>query len=214
MAGGSDPVAFRPDLPLTCLGADCHSSGPASMLHHMQIALCTDRAAQTSAVFKEGHYPKNLKAKIQDAFNLATVKAARAIGMGDQIGSIAVGKLADLVLFDTSSPTMTCAAEQDPLATVVRHAGVREVDTVIVGGRIRKQHGHLQPSDITKGCEQGEFFLAGAEATLEGLIQWPDVAKQLSRSRNNIQRRIDGVSSEVAKNKVLALMGGLDDILV
>lgn len=214
MASGADPIAFRPDLPLTCLGADCHSSGPASMLHQMQIALSCDRAEQASSTFKEGHYPKNFRAKLQDAFNLATIKAARAVRMDDQIGSIAVGKLADLVLFDSATPAMTCAAEQDPLVAVVRHAGVREVDTVIVGGRIRKQNGILQACDIAQGCEEGQFSLYSAGQPQEGLMNWKDVAKKLAASREAIETKIRSVNSQLAKDKLFALMGGLEGVLV
>lgn len=213
MASGADPVAFREDLPLTCLGADCHSCGSVSMIHQMQMALASDRGMKNCKTFAEGHYPKKMRATIQDAFNLATIKAARAIGMEKDIGSIAVGKLADLVIFDTGSPSIGCAAEHDALTAIVRHAGVREVDTVIVGGKIRKQNGKLQNVHLEEGQEVGFGLKHDRLESKEGL-SWREVAKELSRSRSEIQEKINKVNKELAKDKLMAIMGDLQDILV
>ncbi|KAJ4269411.1 hypothetical protein NW764_014190 [Fusarium oxysporum] len=213
MASGADPVAFREDLPLTCLGADCHSCGPASMMHQMQIALASDRGSQNSKTFAQGHYPKKMRATVQEAFNLATIKAARAINMDKDIGSIAVGKLADLVIFDTTSPSLNCAADHDPLTAIVRHAGIREVETVIIGGQIRKQNGILHNVHLADGREAGFDFKHEAVDSKDGL-SWKEVAKELSRSRGEIQGRINKVNKELAKEKLIGMMGGLQDILV
>ncbi|KAM0546278.1 hypothetical protein ACHAPJ_010962 [Fusarium lateritium] len=214
MASGADPVAFRDDLPLTCLGADCHSCGPASMMHQMQMALASDRGKQNTTTFAEGHYPKKHRATVQEAFNLATIKAARAVRMDNDIGSIAVGKLADLVIFDTISPSLSCAADHDPLTAIVRHAGVREVETVIIGGQIRKHNGILQNVQLTEGFRQGGFELRHEAAETKERLSWKQVAKELSNSRIGIQGRIDKVNKDLAKSKLLGMMGGLEGVLV
>jgi len=213
MASGADPVAFREDLPLMCLGADCHSCGPVSMMHQMQIALASDRGMQNSTTFAQGRYPKKMRATVQKAFNLATIKAARAINMDKDIGSIAVGKLADLVIFDTTSPSISCAADHDPLTAIVRHAGVREVETVIIGGKVRKHNGRLKSVRLTEGREAG-FDLKLEAVDSKDELSWKEVAKQLSRSRSEIEGRINKVNKELAKEKLIAMMGGLKDILV
>ncbi|KAF5688819.1 cytosine deaminase [Fusarium circinatum] len=213
MASGADPVAFREDLPLTCLGADCHSCGPVSMMHQMQIALASDRGMQNLTTFAQGHYPKKMRATVQKAFNLATIKAARAINMDKDIGSVAVGKLADLVIFDTTSPSISCAADHDPLTAIVRHAGVREVETVIVGGKIRKHNGSLQTVHLAEGQEAG-LDLKHEAFNSKDELSWKEVAKELSRSRSEIEGRINKVNKELAKEKLIGMMGGLQDILV
>lgn len=211
MASGADPVAFRPDLPLTCLGADCHSCGPSSMLHQMQTALSADRGAQTSRTFAEGHYPRRFQATVQRAFNLATIQGARAVGMADQIGSIAVGKLADLVILDASTPSMGCAAHNDPLTAVVRQASVREVDTVIVGGRVCKRDGKLVDVDVSEACGKVGYPLPGGG---DGSWSWSQVAEKLRVSRDAVHERIGKVNKELAKKTLHGMMGGLDEILV
>ncbi|KAG5744112.1 hypothetical protein H9Q70_013179 [Fusarium xylarioides] len=195
MASGADPVAFREDLPLTCLGADCHSCGPVSMMHQMQMALASDRGSQNSKTFAEGHYPKKMRATVQKAFNLATIKAA--------VRSTWIRTL-DLLQW---------ATDHDPLTAIVRHAGVREVETVIVGGKVRKDNGSLQSVHLAEGREAGFDFKHEALDSKDGL-SWKEVAKELSRSRSEIESRINKVNKELAKEKLIGMMGGLQDILV
>ena len=68
--------------------------------------------------------------------------------MEEDLGSLAVGKIADLVVFDGDSPSMICASEQDPVAAIVLHSSVRDIDMVIVDGQIRKQNSKLLPVTI------------------------------------------------------------------
>lgn len=205
MASGQDPVAFREDLqPLTCLGADCHSAGPGNMLHQMQMAIAHNRASQANDTFNQGKYPARLKATVQAAFNLATVRGAKAIGMVNEIGSLHEGKLADIVIFDASTPAMTCAAEQDPLTAVVRHAGSREVDTVIIAGRVRKFQGNLLGVEIAQ--LKMESDLLSSKSNRKKTLSWLDVAKELRTSRQNINNRAQGASTEVVKNVFLKML--------
>ncbi|MFM8530338.1 MAG: amidohydrolase family protein, partial [Ilumatobacteraceae bacterium] len=59
---------------------------------------------------------------------LATIDAARALGIDDTTGSIEVGKRADLVLLDADSPTLTPA--YDPVSTIVYAASRADVTDV------------------------------------------------------------------------------------
>ncbi len=70
---------------------------------------------------------------------MATLGGARALGLGDRIGSLAPGKEADLVAVDLSSLfTQPCF---DPVAQLVYSAGRNQVSHVWVAGRLHLQNG-------------------------------------------------------------------------
>jgi cytosine/adenosine deaminase-related metal-dependent hydrolase len=68
------------------------------------------------------------------AVELATLHGARALGLEGEIGSLEVGKRADLVLFDTRRPEWR--ALFNPVNTLVYGADGRSVHTVVVDGRV------------------------------------------------------------------------------
>jgi cytosine/adenosine deaminase-related metal-dependent hydrolase len=65
---------------------------------------------------------------------LATLHGARALGLEGEIGSLEVGKRADLVLFDTRRPEWRTLF--NPVNTLVYGADGRSVHTVVVDGRV------------------------------------------------------------------------------
>jgi 5-methylthioadenosine/S-adenosylhomocysteine deaminase len=79
---------------------------------------------------------------------LATIKSAPCIGLEHKIGSLTPGKEADVVLLRKTDINMRAAP--DPIAAIVLHAGVANVDTVLVGGNIVKQHGKLTYGDLPR----------------------------------------------------------------
>lgn len=68
-----------------------------------------------------------------DAFAMATTVGARALGMQQHMGQLAVGMLADLVVFDFQHPHLTPLL--NPLGTLVHDACGRDVEHVFVDGR-------------------------------------------------------------------------------
>lgn len=70
----------------------------------------------------------------ESAIEMATINGAKALGLDDEIGSIEVGKKADLVLFDTKRPEWRTLF--NPVNNLVYNADGRSVHTVIVDGRI------------------------------------------------------------------------------
>jgi cytosine/adenosine deaminase-related metal-dependent hydrolase len=70
----------------------------------------------------------------ESAVEMATRLGAQALGQGDELGSIEVGKKADLVLFDTQRPEWQ--ALFNPVNNLVYNADGRSVHTVIVDGRV------------------------------------------------------------------------------
>jgi len=74
-----------------------------------------------------------------------TADSARAIGLGDRIGTLKPGKRADLVLFDGLAHLPESA---DPAGAIVACLGRSDVHTVIVDGRIVKRDGRLTTLDL------------------------------------------------------------------
>jgi cytosine/adenosine deaminase-related metal-dependent hydrolase len=70
----------------------------------------------------------------ESALEMATRLGAQALGQGDELGSIEVGKKADLVLFDTQRPEWQ--ALFNPVNNLVYNADGRSIHTVIVDGRV------------------------------------------------------------------------------
>ena len=192
------PVCFHPELYLhSSLGIDCHSNNSADILTQMRLALQTARGLYHKRFTDQKKAARKINATVQDAFNLGTVLGARAVGMEDQIGSLAVGKLADILVIDATSPAMVCAVEQDPVAALVQHASIRDIEMVIVDGQVRKEAGKLLPVTIdAKAAESG--------AGLEGMeVSWKDVARNLLRSRERIEARIRNIDFEECRKGMI-----------
>jgi 5-methylthioadenosine/S-adenosylhomocysteine deaminase len=68
-----------------------------------------------------------------EALEMATIRGAEAIGMGDDIGSLEVGKYADIVIHDPDAPGWN--PRGDTVLQLVWGADGRTVRDVIVGGR-------------------------------------------------------------------------------
>lgn len=171
------PVCFRADLPgidpICSLGVDCHSATSSSMANEMRVALQTARGIESETHIRDGQWPRNVSYKTVDVFNMATIQGARALCMEDEIGSIKVGKKADLVVFDTLSPAMSCVAQRDPVMAIVLHSNIRDVDTVLVDGEVRKLNGKLCP---VRGFE---WHGGNGFADTDRVIHWREVADRI-----------------------------------
>ena len=78
------------------------------------------------------HRPGALTAR--DAVWMATREGARALGLDDEIGSIAAGKRADFILVDRNRPHL--AIGNDPYSTLVYGARATDVRTTVVDGEV------------------------------------------------------------------------------
>lgn len=76
---------------------------------------------------------------------MATIGGARALGMGDRIGSLEVGKRADIAVVDATGAHMTPL--YDPYAALVYAANAADVRHVIVDGRIVVEDRRLLTAD-------------------------------------------------------------------
>jgi 5-methylthioadenosine/S-adenosylhomocysteine deaminase len=72
---------------------------------------------------------------------MATIDGARALGLDKEIGSIEVGKRADLALLNLE--TLHTTPHPDPVSTIVYSAEASDVETVIIDGRVVMRDGEL-----------------------------------------------------------------------
>jgi cytosine/adenosine deaminase-related metal-dependent hydrolase len=77
----------------------------------------------------------------ETVLEMATINGARALGLEHEIGSLEVGKKADLVVIDLNHLHTT--PSPNPVSSLVYAATGGEVDTVIVDGRIVVEQGQL-----------------------------------------------------------------------
>ena len=83
------------------------------------------------------------------ALELATLGGARALGLEAEIGSIEVGKCADLIALDLSGPHAQ-PDDADLISRIVYSARAGDVRHVIVDGRIVVQDGELKTADVAE----------------------------------------------------------------
>ncbi|MFX0096155.1 MAG: amidohydrolase [Candidatus Hodarchaeota archaeon] len=71
---------------------------------------------------------------IDEILGMATIGGARALGLEKEIGSLQVGKIADIILVNTRKPHLT--PSNNHKANLVYSANGADIDTVIIDGRI------------------------------------------------------------------------------
>src|SRR5262249_18714780 len=70
----------------------------------------------------------------QQVLRMATIDGARAVGLENEIGSIEIGKKADLVLLDTND--FFASPIHDPVSSIVYSALGHEPTLVVIDGKI------------------------------------------------------------------------------
>jgi 5-methylthioadenosine/S-adenosylhomocysteine deaminase len=102
---------------------------------------------------------------------MATVNAAAAVGLRDQIGSLEAGKRADITVFDVSHPPVN--GWHRPVSSLVFSATGADADTVLVNGQVQLLNGQPAFSDEAAVLEDARAI---ARTLLEktNLTDYPD----------------------------------------
>ena len=119
-----------------CIGTD----GAAS--NNDQDLLSEARSATLAA---KGSSGDATALNLQQTLQMMTLNGARALDLEDQIGSIKVGKQADLVAFDLSDPFIQPLA--DPLSALF-YTQRAQVDQVWIDGQLKVDQGRIAGLDI------------------------------------------------------------------
>ena len=104
---------------------------------------------------------------------MATIDAAKALGLENDLGSLEVGKKADIVLVDMRKPHLYPPTM--PVTKLAHFATAADVDTVIVDGRVlmrERRISHLDEAAILDQAEE-EARLAFERTCLSHLLTEP-----------------------------------------
>ncbi|MFE7543455.1 amidohydrolase family protein [Streptomyces platensis] len=121
----------------TGLGADAVTSAPGDMFSQMRAALMSSHFDGNGD--GEADAPT---VKAADVLRMATAEGAATLGLADEVGSLGIGKRADLVLLRADALNLAPVAH-DPIGAVVTAAHPGNIDTVLVDGRPVKRNGKL-----------------------------------------------------------------------
>ena len=94
----------------------------------------TNRSMYLAAVLIKDAKGDPTQIPAEKALELATIDGAKALGLDSQIGSLEVGKKADIVMYDTLRPEWQSLF--NPVNSLVYNADGRSVKTVMVNGRV------------------------------------------------------------------------------
>lgn len=134
----------------------------------LRVALGTDSAASNNVLdmFREMKYAALLQRAfhrdatlwpVRSVLEAATRNGAVALGLADQIGSLEIGKRADLILISLDRPHLAIGRPRnaEELARkIVFSATAADVDTSIVEGRILMLHRQVISLDVKSVCEK------------------------------------------------------------
>ena len=145
-----------------CSVAHCPSSNlklangfaPVSALltQGVNVGLGTDGAASNNrldmfaemrlaALLAKGKSNRADELPAYQTLQMATLNSAKALGLGDRIGSLVKGKMADITAVDFSAPELSPC--YDPVSHLVYSAGREHVSHVWVDGKILVKEGKL-----------------------------------------------------------------------
>ena len=132
--------------------ANGYSPVSALLRQGINVGLGTDGAASNNrldmfgemrltALLAKGQSNRADELPAYQALQMATLNGAKALGLGDRIGSLVKGKMADITAVDFSAPELSPC--YDPVSHLVYSAGREHVSNVWVDGKILVKEGKL-----------------------------------------------------------------------
>jgi cytosine/adenosine deaminase-related metal-dependent hydrolase len=125
------------------VGCDNVSAGDAQNLFQAMKLVCSMSAAKDAEASR---------VTAQHAFEYATTGGARLLRLEAEIGTIEVGKAADLTLLDATDPAYVPLT--NPVRQIVYSECGRGVDTVLVDGEIVVEKGRIKTIDWDALCAE------------------------------------------------------------
>ena len=108
-----------------CIGTDgAASNNSLNLFHEMSLLALIHKGVKKT--------PQCISAA--QNFRIATINGAKALGLSEEIGSLEVGKKADIAILNLNTPSLT--PRNNLLAGLSYSANGSEVETVIIDGKI------------------------------------------------------------------------------
>ena len=131
----------------------------------VNVALGTDGSASNNNVnlFEEMHLAALVNKAINDntesvpaqqVLRMATINGAKALGLEKEIGSLEVGKRADLILLDANKPHYY--PRHNPVSSIAYSAQAADVSTVLVNGKVLMENYKVKTIDVEETMREGE----------------------------------------------------------
>jgi 5-methylthioadenosine/S-adenosylhomocysteine deaminase len=127
LASGVSPV---PEMRSTGIAVGLGTDGPAGSNNDLDLMEEMDLAAKLAKITKMDPLALNAKAVVE----MATIDGARALHLEKEIGSLEVGKKADLILISLDEPN--AVPMYDIYAQLAYALKADDVQTVVIGGRV------------------------------------------------------------------------------
>lgn len=104
-----------------------------------------------AAILNKGITKDSTMVSAIEAIKMATINGAKALGIDDKVGSIEVGKCADIILLDLNKPHLY--PRYNLISSLIYSAQASDVDTVIVDGNILMENRKLTTINLKEVLE-------------------------------------------------------------
>jgi 5-methylthioadenosine/S-adenosylhomocysteine deaminase len=145
LASGIAPV---PEMLRAGITVGLGSDGPASSNNHSLF-----HAMKFAALIQKGVHRDATIMTAEKALEMATIDGARAVGLEAEIGSIEIGKKADLALV---APSAFMTPIHDPVSALVYSAVGHETSLVVIDGRLVMRDGNILSVDERSVREEAQ----------------------------------------------------------
>ncbi len=144
LASGIAPISkFRTSKVNVALGTDgASSNNNLNMMEEMHLAAMISCVSTLNPIANTPY----------DIIEMATINGAKALSIDDKVGTIEVGKDADIILIDINKAHLTPL--NDPFSAVVYSTSGSDVDTVFCKGEMLMQNRKLLTIDVDLAMKQ------------------------------------------------------------
>ena len=148
------------DIPVG-LGTDDYYHDMTSLLREQRNGVMT-RASKTGGYLgMVNSSRRTARPSFYKMLELATRGGAEVFGIDEEVGSLEVGKKADIITFNMMNPYLT--PTRDPITSIFLYGMPADIDNVICDGKFLKHEGKLTTINIQEA-------LKTAQLTCDGII--------------------------------------------